>query len=99
MLIFTGCATTGARIQAHIDEKPEVFAKPTRQQQKDSRWGYVRLGFNPIKDQTSADIYSNIDAAKDLPTIWVAFKDNVVVNVQRFGDHQGTADKTGSLGG
>jgi hypothetical protein len=32
------------------------------------------------------------------PSIWVAFKDDVVVNIRRFGGHD-ESDKTGSLGG
>jgi len=45
--LLSGCATTGARIQARIDEKPEVFAALTKQQQKDIKWGYIRPGFTP----------------------------------------------------
>jgi hypothetical protein len=179
---LSGCAATnGGRIQARINEKSDAFAKLTKQQQKDIKWGYVRPGYTPemvyfafgkpdqiiasadktsyvwvfvdrsstneeiakasalrsagqgdsimvrngaggsrttvwpghdanfpslvshdqtfpVSDQSSADIYSTINATENLPTIWVAFRDNAVVNVQRIGGHD-PADKTGSLGG
>jgi hypothetical protein len=48
LLAIAGCAATnGGRIQARINEKPEVFAKLTKQQKKDIKWGYVRRGYTP----------------------------------------------------
>jgi hypothetical protein len=188
LVLLVGCATTGARIQARIDEKPDVFAKLTKQQKKDIKWGYVRQGYTPDmvyfafgkpdqiitsadkgsyvwvfvdrtavnediaaanalrtgnrgdsittqgmnghretvwgghtmnyptkgappavseaadlfngpKTQSSSDIYGTVNATENLPTIWVAFRDNAVVNVTRIGDTHNKADKTGSLGG
>lgn len=176
----SGCATTGARIQARINERPEAFAKLSKQQQKDIRWGYVRQGYTPdmvyfafgkpdeiiasadkgtyvwvfvdrssvneefakasalrsasqgdsisvrggggrttvwpghdanfptpvskdkafpVMEQTSADIYTTINATAALPTIWVAFRNDVVLTVRRTGDSPNRESKTGSLGG
>src|SRR5262245_10090470 len=44
---LTGCATSGALIQARIDETPAVFAALTKQQQQDSKWGTGRPGLSP----------------------------------------------------
>jgi hypothetical protein len=184
LVAFAGCAATNAaRIKARINEKPAVFAKLTRQQQKDVKWGYIRKGFTPdmvyfalgkpdqiisssdknsfvwiyvdrksinqdlaqanamiagsqassisvpgtspgsgrttvigghddnfqargattktlfyTPPQNRSEVYGTIEAARDLPTTWVAIRDNVVVNV-RYIDTHASSGKTGSLGG
>ena len=166
---LSGCAATnGGRIQARINEKPDAFAKLTKQQQKDIKWGYVKRGYTPdmvyfafgkpdqiiasadktsyvwvyldraainqdaamvsaMQQGTNADsmgkgafsgsnanfkgsvttgglsnsaAYSLVDASgnSSMPTIWVAFSNDEVVNVTHMGGKPDSG-KTGSLSG
>jgi hypothetical protein len=75
-----GCASTGARIQARIDEKPDVFAKLTKQQQKDIKWGYVKRGYTPDMVYFAFGKPDQIIASSDKTSyVWV-YLDRAAIN-------------------
>ncbi len=81
--LVSGCetATTGARIDARIQEMPEVFAALPKEAQKDIKWGYVKLGFTPAMVYMALGNPAKTVVSDDKTRItWTYYDDTVISN-------------------
>jgi len=81
LAMFAGCKTamTGAKIEARIQEMPEVFAQLPKAAQKDIRWGYIKKGFTPPMVYMALGNPEKTEVSEDKTRItWTYYDDTVV---------------------
>ncbi len=102
-VLLAGCetATTGAKIEARIQEMPEVFAQLPKAAQQAIRWGYVKKGFNPVMVYMALGQPAKTEVSKDKARVmWTYYDDTVVsqdVAMRTAAAENGTAYHTGGI--
>ncbi len=101
--MLSGCdtVTTGAKIEARIQEMPELFAQLPKEAQKDIRWGYIKKGFNPAMVYMALGSPSKRESSEDKTKVtWTYYDDTVIsqeVAMRSGAAENGTAYYTGGI--
>ncbi len=103
LILLSGCefATTGAKIEARIQEMPEVFAEYPEDIQKTIRWGYVKKGYSKTMAYMALGKPNRVETSKNGARVtWIYYDETVVsqdVAMRSASAESGTAYHTAGV--